>query len=429
MPRSFLALLLVAACSSGKDDAAETATNDDSATTAPRVDPVPPGVGDLLIEELYYSGAAPAGGTDHYYDDQFVELANPTALPLDLSGVLLANVWGVAGAINGNPPDSYRDSRPDDVVLDSVWRIPEGVELPPGGTLVIAHDGTNHRPFSTIDLSGAALETWVRGNRGRDTDHPTVDNLERVVFNGGYDWLITVFGPSVVLLAADTELGTQAGPYGLELPTAPTSAVLDGVDAVMDGDSGDYKRLPDAVDAGFAFVDGTYVGQSIRRKRTDDGWQDTNDSRADFEIADPDPGQPLSSEGVWGDPWIELGTGVVAFEPLPDGSDIELVAGPQGGWHLDLALRFDGFGPGGLVLRYEAVATDATPVSFVTTAAVQEASVLQEDDGFLRLGDRVVLDIANADEVVGLEVIVRVTAELDGQTWSDERRVTVVDNE
>ena len=47
-----------------------------------------------------------------------------------------------------------------------------------------------------------------------------------------------------------------------------------------------------------------------------------------------------SSEAVWGDPWLELGTGVTEFEPLDDGDDIELVAGAQGGWHLDAALRF-----------------------------------------------------------------------------------------
>lgn len=394
----------------------------------PAIDPVVPEVGDLLIEELYYSGAAPSGGADHYFDDQFVELANPTETPLDLSGVMVANAYGAAGPINGNPPDSFRESHPDEVVLSSVWRIPEGVVLDPGATLVIAHDGTNHRPFSTIDLSGARLETWVKGNMGRDTDHPTVDNLESVVFNGGYDWLITVFGPSVVLLAPGTELGTETGPYS-ELATAPVDAVLDGVDAVMDADAGPYKRLPDAVDAGFSFVDGTYVGQSIRRIRTGSGWQDTDDSSADFEAGAPDPGKPPVSEEVWGDPWIELGTGVVDFEPLTDGDDIELVAGLQGGWHLDVSLRFDGFGPDGVVLSYEALSADATTISYRTDAILQEASVLPDDEGFLRLGDRVVLDIPSADAVVGTEVVLRVTAELGGQTWSDERQVLVVDDQ
>jgi hypothetical protein len=424
MPRVLFAavsaLALLGACT-GSDDGPSTVPD----PVAPQ--PVAPVAGELLIEELYYSGAAPQGGTDHYYSDQFVELVNASDHPLDLSGVLIGDAFGVAGPINpGTSPDSFAASRPDDVVLSSVWRIPEGVALDPGQTLVLAHDGTNHRPFSTIDLSGAGLETFVDSARGNDTDHPTVPNLEEVVFNGGYDWLITVFGPSVVVLSAGTELGTETGPYS-ELATAPTSAVLDAVETLMDGDSGAFKRLPDHVDAGFAWVDGPYVGQSIRRKRTGAGWQDTDDSSADFEVGAPDPGEPPPSEAVWGEPWIELGTGVVAFEPLDDGDDIELVAGIQGGWHLDATLRFDGFGPSGVALAYEALSLDAEPLSFVTEATLQDGSVLTDDDGFVRLGDRVVLDIRSASEVVDSDVILRVTASLDGQTWSDERRLHIVE--
>jgi len=428
MPRPSLAiapvLALLAAC--GPADTEDPEVGDSDTTVQ---DPEPPNVGELLIAELYYSGAAPQGGTDHYYSDQFVELVNTSDHPLDLAGVMLGDAYGVAGRINpGTQPDSFATSHPDEVVLSSVWRVPEGVVLGVGQTLVIAHDGTNHRPFSTIDLSGAALETYVAQSRGNDTDHPTVANLEKVVFNGGYDWLITVFGPSVVVLSADTELGTETGPYS-ELATAPTSAVLDAVEAVMDGDSGDFKRLPDTIDQGFTWVDGAYVGQSLHRKQSGGVWQDSDDSGSDFEVGAPDPGQAPPSEAVWGDPWLELGTGVTGFEPLDDGDDIELVAGPQGGWHLDAALRFDGFGPSGVLLTYEALTTDAEAVSYVTEATLQEGSVLPEDDGFVRLGDRVVLDIRSADEVFDTDVVLRVTARLDDQTWSDERLLHVVDED
>ena len=49
-----------------------------------------------------------------------------------------------------------------------------------------------------------------------------------------------------------------------------------------------------------------------------------------------------------------------------------------------------------------------------------------EEDGD-RLGDRIVLDIEDTDEVVGAELILRVTAGLEDQTWSDELRVEVAD--
>lgn len=63
----------------------------------------------------------------------------------------------------------------------------------------------------------------------------------------------------------------------------------------MDADSGDYKRLPDSVDAGFSYVSDIYSGESIRRRRlADEGpgaLQDSNDSGADFEVVDqPQPG-------------------------------------------------------------------------------------------------------------------------------------------
>lgn len=385
-----------------------------------------PASGELLIEELYYAGAAPAGGTDHYFADQFVELVNAGEAPLDVSGLLVGEVEGSAGEINpGMTPDSFAERRPDEVVLASIWRLPHGVRIEPGATLVLAHDGTNHRPFSTIDLSGAGFETYV-ADSGGDDDHPTVANLEPVLFNGGYDWLITVFGPSVVLIEPDTALGTL--PAFPDLRSVPASAVIDGIDTLMDADSVAFKRLPSAVDAGFAYVGGPYVGQSLHRRRAGEGWQDTDDSAADFEVGAPDPGRPPPSDEVFGTPSVQLGTGQVAFEPLAAGDSVELVAGPQGGWHLDTTVWLQGFGPSGVRLVYEALDEQAQRVSFLTQAELGSSGVLEAAEGWHRVGDRVVLDITSADEVVDRELVLRVTAELGGQTWSDERVVRVVDD-
>lgn len=383
--------------------------------------PVAPVVGDLLIEELYYSGAPPAGGADHYFSDQFIELVSTSDRPLDLSGVYVGEVVGVAGAINpGFPPNSYRTTHPDQVVMSTVWRVPSGVILAPGGHFVIAHDGTNHRPFSGIDLSGADVEAWVEGSG--DEDSPTVANLESVVFGGGRDWLLTVFGPSVVILAADAPLTDLD-----ENRAAPASSVLDAIETLMDADSADYKRLPDAIDTGHAFVSGTYSGESLQRVRTADGFQDTGDSRADFVLAAPDPGPPTAPGVVTGEPWVELGTGVTAFESLEEEARLELVAGFQGGWHVDVAIRFGGFEANGLLLVYEALTVDAVALSFPTEATLSERRVIADGDDFARVGDRVVLDIGDASDVVGQEVVVRVTAALGDRTVSDERVVTIVD--
>lgn len=416
-----LAFLLACSPTPGGDPGSGSDTSG-----SPDVALVRPGPGQLLIEEIYTCGAPPAGGTDHYFSDQFVELVNAADLPLDLSGVLLGEVHGSAGEINvGMAPDSYRDERPDDVVLRTVWRIPEGVTLDPGETLVIAHDGVNHRPFSSVDLSGAGLESWV--DSGQDDDAPLVPNLEAVHVGGGYDWLMTVFGPSLVVLRADTELKRHDGGA---LRRAPVRDVLDGVDTLMDADSAAYKRLPDAVDRGFTFVSGIYVGESVQRRRVGAGWQDTDDSGADFVVGAPSPTFATGEGTVGEDAWIELGGGALAFAPLDDGDPVELVAGPQGGFHVDVALRFGGIGPGGLQLVYDAVdAATAEVVSFQTLGTVTEASVAPTDGGWVRLGDRVVLDVIRPADVVGRDVVLRVAASLGGVTISDTRRVRVVDED
>ena len=130
---------------------------------------------------------------------------------------------------------------------------------------------------------------------------------------------------------------------------------------------------------------------------------------------------------MFGDPWVELGTGTTQWESLDDGDTVAIVYGPQGGWHIDATLRFGGFGPGGISIAYEAVGTDAERISFVTQAELVEFNVLEADEGWVRVGDRIVLDIGDPSEVVGREAILRVTAALGDQTWSDERRVQIVD--
>ena len=413
-----IVMLTVSACANSN----KTNENADS-------EPRPPMTGELLISQLYTSGAAPAGGTDHYFSDQFIELVNASATPLDLSGVGLANVYGTAGQINpGIVPDSFREARPDAVVMNSIWRFPADVELAPGRSLVVAHDGTNHRPFSDLDLSSVDFEAFVTQYEGADADSPTVENLDLEVYNGGYDWLLTVFGPSVVVINADSPIEEVEAPYAT-LPSVSVEAVIDGVDTVMDENSGAFKRLPDSIDIGFAWHDGPYTGTALHRKEQGGEWQDTDDSGEDFETGPPNPTLPTGSDGVFGEPWIELGTGVAAFEPVDDDDPVEVIAGPQGGWHVDVSLWFGGFGPDGITLRYEAVTTDAEPVSFVTQARLLDANVLDANEGWHRVGDRIVFDIADASEVVGETMILRVTAALENQTWSDERRVQLIGEE
>jgi hypothetical protein len=439
-----LAFLTLSACGGGSSEAPDdesTSPTDSASTdptdrpqpttpTEPEPDPEPVAVGHrLLFTQLSYSGAPPMGGTDHYFSDQFLELTNADDVPLIVDGLLLGEVYGVAGAINpGTQPDSFRDTRPDEVVMASVWRVPEGVTLQPGETLTIAHDGVNHVPFSTVDLSGADFETFV-ATSGGDENSPTVDNLDRVHFDGGYDWLITVFGPSLVILEPGTPLGDETGSYGWELKTAPAAAVLDAIECLMDADSGDFKRLPDSVVAGHTYVSGTYVGEAVHRVHDGIDWVDTDDASVDFVVGEPVPTLGDEVGVVTGDPVVALGTGVSAYEPLPDGATVELVAGPQGGWHVDVSVRAAGFEPDGVILTYDAT-LDGQPIAFTTRAQLSSASVLSDgDDGFDRVGDRLVLEIGSAAEVVGEQLQLTLMAELGGEVFADQALVTVVDED
>lgn len=127
-----------------------------------------------------------------------------------------------------------------------------------------------------------------------------------------------------------------------------------------------------------------------------------------------------------GDPWIELGVGRQAWEPF--GEDAELVFGSQGGWHVDLALRFGGWEPDGVALEYRAVAVETDEqVSYLTTAVLSEASVLADDDAWERVGDRVVFEIESDDEVLGRAVRFEVLASRGDVELQDEVTAELVD--
>lgn len=280
------AFVLTAGCTSkiGGGDAA----GDSGAAV---LDPVPP-QGNLLIEEVYYAGSPPTAGIDRYYADQFIELVNTSDAPVQLGGLVLGDAPGISGAINpGDQPGGPWIADPDFVYLSSAWRIPgepDDVLLPPGQSIVIAHDGQNHTPYSALDLSAADYETYV-DLHGEDLDSPVVPNLESLWYNAGYDWLVTVFGPTIVVLSIDADALEPAG--GSTSPVrAPVSAVVDTMEALMDAESGDYKRLHPSVDAGFVHVSGTYSGESVQRRRDADGvLVDTDDSGADFVVGVPSP--------------------------------------------------------------------------------------------------------------------------------------------
>ncbi len=274
----------------GSTDGEESEGEGESEGEAPA--PVSPR-GRLVVDEVYFTGSPPFGGAEHYFSDQFIAVYNVSDEPVAAGGLLVGDVFGVAGEINpGNEPHGLAEDL-DHVYMQNVWRIPgapEDVIIEPGERLVIAQDGTNHNPFSTVDLSGADFETYV-AESDKDDDYPTVENLELLHYNAGFDWLISVFGASVVIASLEDESGVEEFEHeGWTLVRLPVASVIDGVDIVMDAESDAFKRLPSTVDRGFTFASGTYTGEAVLRRRGDGRPVDTDDSSADFELtSEPDP--------------------------------------------------------------------------------------------------------------------------------------------
>lgn len=264
-------------------------------------------VGGLVIKEVYYTASKTANG-GNYFSDQFIEIYNNATDTLFLDGLFIADIFGNSGLINPTSLPTAFNTDKDNVYASSIWQIPgTGKQYPlaPGKSIVIAQDGVNHKdatlnPNSPVDLSKADWETYNERPDNRDADAPAVPNLVRTYFTGGFDWLLPVFGPSLILFRSDfTKLEQVAIPGAVAtIPPrikVPNTAIIDAFEALKDGNSVTYKRLTAAVDAGFVFADDTYNMQSFRRKvgATINGrrvLQDSNNSTSDFEkLALPTP--------------------------------------------------------------------------------------------------------------------------------------------
>jgi hypothetical protein len=257
--------------------------------------------GNLLIKEVYYPASKTAsGGT--YFSDQFVEIYNNSTDVIFLDGLCIADIFGNSGLINTTSLPSPFKSDTEHSYASNVWRIPgTGKQFPlnPGSSIVIAQDGVNHKeatlnPNSPVDLSKADWETYNERPDNRDADAPGVPNLEKVYFTGGFDWLITVFGPGLVIFRTEDfskleKLTVPGSTSTTQYVKIPNGIVIDAFEALKDANSASFKRIPVALDAGFVFASNTYTSESFRRKTkaTINGrrvLQDTNNSATDFEL-------------------------------------------------------------------------------------------------------------------------------------------------
>ena len=130
-----------------------------------------------------------------------------------------------------------------------------------------------------------------------------------------------------------------------------------------------------------------------------------------------------------GEARVELGLGIVEFNAAEDGADAELVAGPQGGWHVDVALRFFDLEPDGALLTLQGFdAASGDPLTVPIARRLTRTRVRRVDDHWLRLGDQMVFDVADPAEVTDRDVRLRASvAEADGRETTGMLSVHIVD--
>jgi hypothetical protein len=126
-------------------------------------------------------------------------------------------------------------------------------------------------------------------------------------------------------------------------------------------------------------------------------------------------------------PSVELGTGLEAFVPIPDeGAELELVHGPQGGWHVHLSLRVRGFVPTGLI--YEITRLSDGELVCMLPLGVREGTFVERDGALERVGDFAIFSITSPEEIVGQDVLVRASLyDAERRSVMDEVRARIVD--
>ena len=270
--------------------------------------------GTVIFKELYYAGSrTPSDG--QYRNDGFYSIHNNSKFPAPLDDIYIGYMEHYGG-FNQAPPlwPGEELGNYSHVYIKALWKIlkkGESASLDPGETAVIAVMAAPHNKdaqynlSSPVDLSSADYEAYVDDAENPYPDFPA-KNMQMTYWpDYGYLWRISVFGRGMVLIKATAD--EVAGFEEVVLPPGfwaageseeyyynlkvPNSYVIDAVDLIQNKTTSVTKLFPPSLDAGFATVEGIYLGKSVIRKvvSNEDGveiLQDTNNSTADFEVND-----------------------------------------------------------------------------------------------------------------------------------------------
>lgn len=265
----------------------------------------------LVIKEIYYGGCPGTEG-EGYQTDQYVTIYNNSGTTVYLDGLCLAVV---------DPPFSQQSPwmKYTDMaripINEVTWQFPgSGKEYPltPGAETTIAtnavdHTGGDYKQINSVDLSKVDWGFWdVSFSKQNIT--PGVKPM-KLISNFNPKLLMYSFppvGPTLMLFGmentdvetyisdpANKEARPQSSNPNKYYLMIPRGWVIDCVECVENINQVPFKRVPDILDSGAAYIpNNPYTGKSLIRKSSVDAtgrlvYQDTNNSTNDMVVSTP----------------------------------------------------------------------------------------------------------------------------------------------
>lgn len=263
--------------------------------------------GDLVFEEIYYTGSKNSQTGIPYFGDRYFKLYNNSDNVVYADGLILAE-----SEFTTNDKQEYTPNIMEQkFAAGGIIMLPgsgKNYPVPPRSSIVIAESGNNHKIIDSdyINLSTANFEMYDPDD-GETADNPQVPNVT-LLFNtisidkkGVRSYVIARLPENT---SKETFLAEQAYHYTYneagfimdgDAMSIPNEWIIDAVNLSSGGDP-DWIVTSTSLDSGWTTCslhqgDESRYGKSVKRKTASQSpyriLQDTNNSKKDFEAGTP----------------------------------------------------------------------------------------------------------------------------------------------
>lgn len=265
---------------------------------------------DFVIDEIFYTGTVYPDTKKSYTGDAYFKITNNSDMILYADGLTIAESAFVTATKRDFTPNIMAEA----VTVHAIYTVPgTGKEHPikPGESFIISDKAINHKVeghLNSFDLSASAFEWYDESTNGfKDTDNPSVSNLDKIYCYTQSVWIPSRQGNRSYLLA---RMGVSKDIYLKDFKydysyvfndrvikqsdyKIPNSWVLDAV-TLASTDGWQWNCVDQSLDAGYTYCgvnskDPERYGKCVRRKRAVDSnsglvvLKDTNNSTVDFD--------------------------------------------------------------------------------------------------------------------------------------------------